>query len=516
MKGQVDRDTIKLARFYRKDLRAWISDLVGVNKFTDDQEKHIQALQTQDTVAAMGAPGCGKSFIEGIAALWKMTLWFPVSCFFSAPTESSAFSQAWKNFMWAYNSVEQRAVRTTGRNFLGGELQRYSYSLGVEVEKEIPDATSHWAKIKACPKGEDGSSLRGQLHAKNSLVVLQEANGVDASAVDSLWFGTRAKGASFWYSFNPIPVHSGRDSAKELWAKTKPEGRVQYSLLRSLEWQDKNGELPGMTNREIFNRDLLILKDTSMWFPLVLGEYAPESDLWVVIPGNWFDICRDATYNATEMDNLCGIGVDTAGGRSENVIAVVNGRTLSIEFVSREQHQTPILITRVKEIAERHGGKHIPIAVDIVGQGGKGVADGLLSEGYNVIDFVGGGKEFAGQRDTVGLYADVATWAWFSLRDAARITVEGTTCIKFPNDPILREQLSRRYVIAQDRKYKLVTKDSNNSPDRADACAMAWFASRITAPTIDRTVIGLEDIMPGVINVESANYGGDRIESGNY
>ena len=232
----------------------------------------------------------------------------------------------------------------------------------------------------------------------------------------------------------------------------------------------------------------------------MLGEFPPESAEWVIIPQDWFDKVSEPPP-AVDAAAPVAFGLDTAGGKSENVLASVQGRVVRLEWASRDQHQTPRLVAAVRECAGRYSTPPV-VAVDYVGLGGKGVGDDLAADGWSVLPFVGGGREFAGIVESSGLYADVATWAWFSLREAVRLTVQAIDAgrperyIYLPRDPVLREQLARRFTAAGDRRYKMETKDPADSPDRGDAVAMAWLASVVAGNPGGRVVVSAEDVLP--------------------
>jgi hypothetical protein len=455
--------------YFDKDLRAGFTDLLGVQFLTSDQERLIEVIQREPTVGAMGGVNTGKSHIMGGAALLLIGTHNPTKALFGAATEDQAGRLSWAEMQRAFRSLAERAAKVGGPAFTG-TMGRYEW-------RPSESAVDWWAQVTACPRGKDGAGLRGMLHAKTALALLEEVNGIDQTAIAALWTGTRAPGAHFWYSFNPT---SKDDAAGRLWANTPAAGRVQLSLLRAIEDCEKAGvSIPGVTDRVTLERDFRRWEGTPLWYTNVLGEFPPDSAVYVVIPKDWYDRCTVAIAQDAPDSTHVALGVDTSGGRAENVVASVVGRACRIEWANRELHHTPRLVAEVERIAQRYGGTSVPIAVDVIGQGGKGVYDQLLADGYNALAFVGGGLEFDGRRDPTGLSADVATWAWMSLREAAQMTVEGKPSVSFPADDVLRDQLARPYGTSRDRKFKLESKtDIVLSPDRADAVAMAWLAAQ--------------------------------------
>lgn len=467
------RMTIKehLQRELGRDLRAAMADVCGYSVLSPDQERLVEVVQTRPRVAACGGTGTGKSFVYGTAAALVIATG-PTKALFGGPKQEQAARLSWLELQRAL-----RAAHGCGFNIEGagcGSLDWYPQG------KAWPD---WYGTCMALSDRNNAASVKGMLHAPRVLVVLDELEGVAAEVRDALDAGTGQEQSHFLVAFNPV---NEQDAAGQFWTATPPEARVQLSSLACAEWQERTGHrIPGMPTLAALEAKWHGRENDPLYYTNVLGQFPPQSAQWVIVPGDWYDACVKATPT---NDKLLGIGVDTAGGRSENVIATVQGRTAAVAWASRELHQTPRLVLEVERIADGMGGQRVPIAVDVIGQGGKGVADQLRADGYTALDFVGGGREFNGQRDPADLTADVATWAWFSVRDAARATVEGRPSLRLPDDPVLRAQFARRYDVTGERRYKLESKDGSNSPDRADAVAMAWLAANLGQP-VSRVVM---------------------------
>jgi len=450
----------KLIQLWRRDLRAGLADVFGYKLLSPDQELHVAALSKHPRVAAMGGTGTGKSWVQGNCAR-LLSMLYPSKTLFGGPRESQAKLLSWMEYQRAHDLATARGIPP------GGKMQTTDWQ----------GPSREWfAVLMALSDRNNAAAVKGMLHAEVAMIVLDELEGIDSAVRDALDAGTTQDNAHFWVSFNPVDK---ADAAGRFWDTTPAEARVQLSAIKCAEWQASTGvKIPGMPTLEAIEAKWKGRENEPLYYTNVLGVFPPESANWVVVPHDWFDACIKAEPVGIHST---GLGVDTAGGRAENVIAVVQGGRISIAWANREQHQTPILVARVKEVAQRYGGTRVPIAVDILGQGGKGVADQLRADGYNALDFVGGGREFAGvagSDESMDLFADRVTWAWWQLREAAQATFEGTAAaIRFPDDMILRDQLAREYGTTGERRYKLASKDAANSPDRADAVAMAWAAS---------------------------------------
>jgi hypothetical protein len=465
----IQPDMIRVfADYWDVDPRAGLADLCGVEVLSPDQERAVEVLHKEPTVGLMGGVNTGKSWLLGRLALLYIGCHGNCKAIFSGPKEEQTALLSWSHLCAGYRFANDKAEKVGAPRQFGGKLNRYDW----QCCDKLPD---WWARVYACQRGQDGSTMRGMLHAPFALACLEEINSMDETGVDALWTGTRAPGALFWFSFNPT---SRTDTAGQLWAKLPPEGQVQLSLLSMIEWAEREGlTLPGVTDRATFDRDFRKYEGTPLWYANVLGEFPPDDASWVVVPKNWFDACLTAEPVGVKS---CGIGIDTGRGKAENVIAVVDNGEVSLPWISREQYQTPVTVTHAKEICGRYP-KGTPIAVDVVGTGGAGVADDLRADGYNAIDFNGGGREFAGipgSDPSMDLFKMRIDWAWWQVRLAAEATFEKrAVSVQFPNDPLLRDQLARGYSATGERRFSMDSKDGANSPDRADAVAMAWAAA---------------------------------------
>lgn len=460
MASLTDSDWVRLVRLYRSDLRAAFADLLGYTVLSPDQERGLDVLSSQSRVSFCGGTGTGKSFILGGATAILTALWPQSKALFGGPKLEQASRLSWLEFQRAHDRARERGLP------LGGQLGSYEWR----------GARDWFAVCMALSDRNNAAGVKGMMHAAGGVwVVLEELEGVAPEVRDALDAGTTQENAHFWTAFNPVDP---TDAAGQFWAGTPEVGRVRFSALACAEWQERTGiRIPGMPTLAALRQKWGGRENEPLYYTNVLGEFPPESHQWVVVPRDWFDRCTGVAPAGVAQ---VGIGVDTAGGRAENVIAVADHGRVIVAWCSRDLHQTPRIVTECKRIAEQYGGRKVPIAVDVVGQGGKGVADQLRADGYNALDFIGGGREFAGKRDVAELTADCATWAWWSLREAVAATIEGrAAAICLPADPLLREQLARRYSVVAERRYKLETKDAANSPDRADAVAMAWLAALV-------------------------------------
>ena len=493
-----------LLRIFKRDLRACLNDFLGVRILTPDQEKHCEALQTEHRVVAYGGAGTGKSWLQGNAGV-IFAASGPSKVLFGGPRMVQATRLSWAEFRAALLRADQIAAKS------GAKSISLSQPDGSVVSAEIPadrqwsgdglsytdwyplgkDRPDWFASCMALSEADNAAGVQGMMHAQRVLAVLDELEGIHPQILDALRGGMTQDNAHFWLAFNPINPDSGAGIALK---NTKAAGRVHYSALRTAEWQAKTGiKMPGMPTLEAIEREWKGREYEPLYYVYILGEFPPTSADDVIVPRDWFDklsTLHDPDYTALTPV----LGVDTGGGKAENVIASVCGKQVNIEWVSRSHHQTPEIVGKVKEIANRFKNRPA-IVIDYLGSGGKGVGDDLAAEGYDVIPFVGSKRDFLGVKDDSGLYPDIITWAWFAFREAARLTAQNIdhgnpeTYVNLPKDNVLREQLMRQFAVNKDKNFELAAKDRPKpalklpqvkvSPDRADAVVMAWLYASI-------------------------------------
>lgn len=505
---------IKHSTDYWRDLRAGLHDLCGIPwcpcgqgdkhlLLTDDQQHAIDAIQTCREVGLCGGTGTGKSHILGNAALIFTAVTLDSKGLFGGPKMEQTCKLSWLELQRAHR---QFAAWCTAKGGSPGDLPGVTdwYPQGKATRPEW------FASAMALNAADAAAAVKGMMHAPGGVYAcLEEVNGIDPVVMDAIDGGLGQANAHLWFSFNPV---SEQDAAGRRWGRLPAAARVTFNALDAAEWQARHGvAIPGMPSREVLAEKWAGRENDPLYYTNVLGQFPPQSADWVIVPQNWYDRCTECVPAPGQYDLSRGVvlGLDTAGGSAENVIASCRGRIVKIEWVNREQHQTPKLMAAVREVAARYGAARLPLAVDYVGLGGKGVGDDLAALGWTVLPFIGGGREFAGRTDPSELAGDLATWAWWTVRELTRRTVEAIDAgrteryISFPRDPVLREQLARRFTVNREKRYQLVSKDELEvSPDRADAVAMAVLAANLYA--VPRQVRTTAQVRPQIDDRELA------------
>lgn len=456
-----------LRRVFRRGLRELFDVFCGYSVLTPQQERLIEMLENERRVAVAGGSGVGKSFVLGTAAAIVVASTPGMKALFGAPKLEQAVKLSWLHLQNAILRARER-----GWEFApDGITEREWYPVG---QKKNP---GWYACCMALSDRNNAASVKGMLHGERVLVVLDEMEGIAPEVRDALLAGTSQENAHFWFSFNPV---SRTDAAGEFWSQTPENARIQISALDTARWMSERGvSIPGVPTLASIQENWAGKEHTPGYYTYVLGEFPPQDAAEVVIPASWFD----ALTGVSPSSGLTALGVDTAAGGDETVIAAIVNGVVSIPWASRAVHQTADVVAAVKNVVVRLGlPRDVPIAVDYIGTGGKGVYDLLRLDGYNAIQFVGGGKKFLGHSDPTGLTADCATWAWMEVRSLVeKSRAQGVPLISFPADPELRRQFERPFRVSQEREYKLADKsDLDSSPDRADAVAMAVLGALVS------------------------------------
>lgn len=469
---------------------------------TDDQRTLARALVTERNVAAKGGNGTGKSWIAGAMGATYSILHPQSKALWTAPTMRQAELLSWGELKRHMANWQWRDI-PAGGTLLESEwkFDEGWYALAFTTK----DVGANEAKARA--KG---------FHALDQLAVLDESNGVPDSihdAVDATWQGARAR---IWHLWNPTSAH---DRAAQFWSRCLPAGRITLSAERTVDWQERHQPLPGMPDRRWLDDYRKRYFGTTFWCAAVTGEFPDDSLEQVVVPRSWLERVKNLLSEPSIADRTqVAIGVDTGwGGKAETVFAARVGRRIAELAAYPAMKNVPDAAGRLMALADKYGGKGVPLAIDCLGNAGSGVHDLCREHGYNVVAVYGGARP-EGIPDE---YAGVTAWAWFELRDRVRRTCEALDRgdlmgveISLLDDPVLFDQLStRRWTVKSDRRMVLedkveLAKRGFDSPDRADAVAYSLIPVLAVPPRIIQ--VTADEIAPELAYQERiGDYGGD-------
>lgn len=193
------------------------------------------------------------------------------------------------------------------------------------------------------------------------------------------------------------------------------------------------------------------------WIDGDWDSYYSENQLFIL------EDIEDAYRIEKESGNVS-VGVDIGGNRSESVIAVKRGNSITIEY-SKKEKDTRKVLRRVKRLV---GSSDVPIFVDSAGYGAS-FSDLLLEHNLNVIE-INGSK----RADDPRQFANKKTENYFLLKE--RLEDEE---VRLPRDEKLKSQmLAVKFYTLNDDRFKVESKKEfiklgMGSPDRLDAVVLA-------------------------------------------
>lgn len=233
-------------------------------------------------------------------------------------------------------------------------------------------------------------------------------------------------------------------------------------------------ECPHISEREINDARNLYGDGSPLFKSMILAEFA-STDEMVVIP--YFRVMKamaetnPAPWVHEEHNNG---GLDLSAGGDETVLAVRNGNKL-LKVYGWRYDDTSRTVDHVERLLSDNGLKHPQATVWADAGGlGKPIIDQLRKRGWYNIKYVIN----QGTPNDKRVYLNRGTEIWFTFNK----WLENGEIILLP-DERLKRQLSTRYYVANDSRYRLESKlqaraKGHPSPDRADAVVLAFSGYR--------------------------------------
>lgn len=309
----------------------------------------------------------------------------------------------------------------------------------------------------------------------NMLVVITEAQAVESSIFDQIPGITTSVNSRVLEVGNPIPAEG------KFWEHCT-QAHYGYNVIKMSCFDSPNVKahseiIPGMvTEGWIEERRREWGEDHPYWIAKVLGEF-PQSGANSIIPIEWImrAIDRHLEHPGEFLDDdiLKCAGLDISkGGTDETVHLVLTGRKVTRidAFHKVDINETVDWIKglirneKIEILAVDEGG--------LAGVAGFVETDDTLS--VSVMRIMFGSK-----LEDNDQFANLAATMWWALREAFQ-----NNRISIPDDPILIGQLSGRRFSYTTHGQMIIHLESKanarsrgvESPDRADALAMAWWA----------------------------------------
>ncbi len=422
------------------------------SKLWKKQEEFIEALWDPEVreINCKGGHSTGKTHIISEGILGYFFVFQPILIILT-PTLRQAKHQVWANIRDWYQKSKLP---------LGGEL--------LETQLKVaPD----WYALAFSTR--DPNFLRG-FKGKNVLLVVDEAQGLEEdlwTAIQGLLAGGTCK---IVRNGNPIRTDG---AFKNAFGRPSAPGHkivdLTFSCLETPNYEQRKQVIPGLASFEwVEQRRQEWGEGSIFWDALVAGEFPKIGDDTIISP-EWVE---QASHNETPELGIKALGVDVARyGHSETVMVAVNGAKAYLlkSFHGQDTMKTvgQARILRSEEEAAR-------IYVDVVGVGG-GVVDRLAEVQEPVAGINVGMASF--DPDRFVCLRDEVWWHMRELFRAGKVQLAGTLA----HDNILKNQLtSIKYKVGSNKKIKVESKEEMKkrglpSPDRADALALALFASTV-------------------------------------
>lgn len=250
--------------------------------------------------------------------------------------------------------------------------------------------------------------------------------------------------------------------------------KISISAKEAIEWQNKNGVIPGLVNQQwVDERRSEWGEKSPLWQSRVLGEF-PQEGTDTLVHLNWMDFCR--TNILDEEDDALSITACDVARYGEDKTVFIDRKGHTFELVEIKEK---IPTTQTAGIVKRHYQDKLSdaLVVDDTGIGG-GVSDILSEQKIGVYAFNGGCK--AQSMDTVHFKNLRSQFYWITARKIEKGLYSFAKLPAHIFEKLKSEICSIRYVVESDGKIKIESKDDMkarglHSPDIADCVMMSEY-----------------------------------------
>ena len=203
----------------------------------------------------------------------------------------------------------------------------------------------------------------------------------------------------------------------------------------------------------------------------VMGDWSLADDPQQLIPYEWVERALKTPHKRGTRK----LGCDVARyGDDDSAICYIEGNTVR-ELQTFSGLALTDFADEISLMASLENIEQENIAIDSVGIGA-GVVDILRKDGFDVMEFVAGGKPLPNY-ESVFKFRNIRSQAWWMLREAFR---EGAIRLDFRDERLITELTSIHYKVDGDKCIRVESKDDikkrlGNSPDAGDALMMGWI-----------------------------------------
>jgi hypothetical protein len=452
-----------MVRQAKEDPVWWVEHVLGDEPWPK-QADILRALVDNREVNVRSCHSAGKSWVASRAALWFLFNHPRSLVITTAPTARQVRGIIWREIATAH---------ARARVPLGGELS----TMALRISED-------WLALGFTAADHDPDRFQG-FHAKSTLVIIDEACGVSEqidTAVDSILSGDHCRLLRIG---NPTDAQTpfGRAFAKQQGARFKISAfdcpnftafGIQPANLA--DWRALQGHKP-LPYPQLVNPEWVDLKrrqwgeGSPLWQARIAAEF-PEDGETVLIPLRLIEAAQGAELKP-EGRNIWGVDVARMGS-DETVIMARNG-PVARQLAAFRKLDTMQVAGRIAQLYACAEAQPEAINVDEIGIGA-GVLDRLVELGLPAVGVNVGSRPVDPER-----FANLRAEIFWTLRERAE-----AGDLDIEDDEELAGQLSaQRYKITSAGKVQLESKtEQTESPDRADALALAFVAGR---PDITRT-----------------------------
>lgn len=357
-------------------LNKWQQDpIVRHHSFIDrklwsKQEEILWAYRKYKRVAVKSGNTVGKSYLAADIVMDFLTTNYPSKVITTAPTWSQVEDILWKEIAVYYHNSK---IPIQG-DLLKTELRFNDewFAVGLSVDQPV--------------------RLQGR-HSPHLLVLIDEASGINPEIWDMVDALHPEKIVAIG---NPLEI-SGRFYecfSSPLWHK------MTISCRECVEWQNKNGVIPGLVTQEWINEQEQIHGKNSPYVLIHVDGEFPEQEEGALISRGWVERARQGLdldgheiekEDEEENARLFACDVATKHGENETVFGYRYGHT--IPYMKGYRH-IPTNETSDKLAMEYNKRDLNNLVIDSDGIG-EGVADTLRSKNVPHTEFHGGLKQKA-------------------------------------------------------------------------------------------------------------------------
>jgi len=440
---------------YCRDVPAFASDVLGVERWDDQQLDVLASVPTCRWIAVKSGHAAGKTFIGSVISLWHWFTAFPCIVLTTAPTDRQVTHQLWREIRVLFDVARTR-------------WPTLAEVLTKSVKHPNPEAI-----FMGFSSRKEADKFQGFHHKRRVFVVGDEASGVSPEIFLAITSITTGEDDGGCYLGNP----SFDPSGDFYLAFSERANRFRRFTLDSEKssWCSK---------RWIEERRAEWGEESILWRARVKGEF-PREATDSLIPLAWIEAAHrlyEANFDTEHADYgkrprqgaPAVLGVDVARfGSARTVFVILRDGVVEdvIEFAGQDLMRTVGEIVRlVKDgvVAARN------VMIDDTGLGG-GVTDRLHELGLSVVPVNFGSKPVED-----GKFLNARSEIYWSVREAFRLKM---LALPAHDSKMLRELCAPKYKMTSAGIIRLEPKDETikrlgYSPDRSDALALAVWAMR--------------------------------------